>query len=76
MLIGVGVISLIPALAATWIGYIDARRDEREGDESPYTAGNRYLSLFGWPLNGVFSLIIIVESLPVFAYLGGCGAHG
>jgi len=76
LLIIVGVVSLVPALAATCIGYVDARRDAREEKRSPYTEGSRYLSSFGWPLNGVFSLIIIVESLPVFAYLGGCGVHG
>jgi hypothetical protein len=72
LLIGVGVLSLIPALAATLMAYVDYRRDQQEEKRSPYTEGGRYLSAFGWPLNGVFSLIIIVESLPVFGYLGGC----
>jgi hypothetical protein len=65
-------ICLAPAVAATVIGYMDARRDAREPEEIPHIDGSRYLSSFGWPLNAVFTLIILVESLPVFAYLGGC----
>ncbi|MDW7772634.1 MAG: hypothetical protein SCH71_07050 [Desulfobulbaceae bacterium] len=72
MLIIVSVIALVPAVAATVIGYVDTRRDARETEKNPYEEGGRYLSSFGWPLNGVFTLIIFVESLPVFGYLGGC----
>lgn len=71
LLIIASVIALVPAIAATWIGYVDARRDARE-EENPYEEGGRYLSSFGWPLNAVFTMIIFVESLPVFGYLGGC----
>jgi heme/copper-type cytochrome/quinol oxidase subunit 2 len=72
MLILVSVIALVPAILAATIGYVDTRRDARESNQSPYEEGERYLSRFGWVLNAVFTLIIFVESLPVFAYLGGC----
>ncbi|MFO7963047.1 MAG: hypothetical protein R6U50_03915 [Desulfobacterales bacterium] len=72
LLIGAGILSLTPAVAATIIGYADARKDGAAAHENLYDAGGIYLSSFGWPISGVFSLIIIVESMPVFAYLGGC----
>jgi hypothetical protein len=72
LLIIASVIALAPAVAATWIAYVDAKSDERQQEKSPFEEGARYLSSFGWPLNGVFTLIILVESLPVFGYLGGC----
>ncbi len=72
LIIIVSAMSLIPAVAATWVGYADARRDARQPEKSRYEEGARYLSSFGWPLNAVFTMIILVESLPVFAYLGGC----
>lgn len=72
LLIITGIISLAPAVAATIVGYIDARRDKQQEKPGGEDEGERYLSSFGWPLNGLFVLIIFVESLPVFAYLGGC----
>ena len=72
LLFFVSIISLVPAVAAAWIGYADTRSDARQSEINPYDEGGRYLSSFGWPLNTIFSLIILVESLPVFAYLDGC----
>jgi hypothetical protein len=72
LLIIVSLIALAPAVAAAWIAYVDARRDAQQAEKSPFEEGARYLSSFAFPLNGVFALIILVESLPVFGYLGGC----
>ncbi len=71
LLIITSLTALAPALAATIIGYMDARRDKRREPES-MDDGERYLSSFGWPLNALFVAIIFIESLPVFAYLDGC----
>ena len=72
LLIAVSVVSLAPAIAATGMGYLDARRDARTEAPLPAGEGHRYLSRYGWPLNAVFATIIFVESLPVIAYLDGC----
>ncbi len=72
MLLIVSVMAVAPAMLATYMGYVDTRHDARQAEQSPYGEGDRYLSKFGWPLNAIFTLIIIVESLPVFAYLDGC----
>jgi heme/copper-type cytochrome/quinol oxidase subunit 2 len=72
LLILVSGLSILPAIGATCVGFVDARRDRRQAEHSPNDEGERYLSSFGWPLNALFVLIIFVESLPVFAYLGGC----
>lgn len=72
LLILVSIVSLIPAIVATGVGYRDARRDAGQADPQPDDEGGRYLSRVGWPLNALFTVIIFVESLPVFAYLGGC----
>ncbi len=72
LLIVVSAMSIVPAIAATIVGYLDARRDGKTAEGSETDEGGRYLSSFGWPLNALFAMIIFVESLPVFAYLGGC----
>jgi hypothetical protein len=72
LLILVSIIAFVPAVAATVVGYADARRDAGQAEPPADDEGGRYLSSFGWPLNVVFVLIIFIESLPVFAYLGGC----
>lgn len=71
LLIITSLMALTPAVAATIIGLRDARRDSRREPES-VDDGERYLSSYGWPLNGLFVAIIFIESLPVFAYLDGC----
>ncbi|MFO7655061.1 MAG: hypothetical protein R6X25_14780 [Candidatus Krumholzibacteriia bacterium] len=45
-----------------------ASRDDPRGDDE----GGEYLSWFGAILSGLFTLIILVETLPVFSYLDGC----
>lgn len=72
LLIIVSIISLTPAVTATIVGYRDTKSDGKQSGSSEEDEGGRYLSRFGWPLNALFVLIIFVESLPVFAYLGGC----
>ena len=71
LLIIVSVLALLPAIVAGVVCYVDARQDRKQA-EPGHDEGERYLSSFGWPLNALFVLIILIESLPVFAYLKGC----
>jgi hypothetical protein len=72
MIIAVSVVLLAVALAAAFTGYRDMRRDSlREAPETD-DEGGQYLSRFGFILSGLFALIIVVETLPVFSYLDGC----
>ena len=66
------VLTLALAGAAAFIGYQDVSRDAKLEAPVPEDEGGQYLSKFGFILNTLFALIIIVETLPVFAYLDGC----
>lgn len=57
--------------AAAFLGYRDRKRDERENQPAGEDEGGRYLSWFGSILSALFGLIILVETLPIFAYLEG-----
>lgn len=72
LLMLVSVLALIPAVAAMLVGYADTKHDRNRPEPDKNDEGERYLSSYGWPLNALFVMIIIVESLPVFAYLKGC----
>jgi hypothetical protein len=63
---------LLVALAATLVGYQDKRRDARRESPDWEDEGGVFLSSYGFLLSALFALIILVETLPVFAYLGGC----
>ncbi len=71
MILLVSSISLAFSLVATFIAHRDALRDARHRYATE-DEGGEYLSKVGRPLNALLSLIILVESLPVFAYLHGC----
>jgi len=64
--------SLALAVAAAFTGYRDMRSDSGREEPANDDEGGIYLSQFGTILSVLFSLIIIVETLPVFAYLHGC----
>jgi hypothetical protein len=72
LILAVSVISLTVALGAAFVGYQDKRNDSRREEAENEDEGGAYLSSFGFILSALFSLIIIVETLPVFAYLHGC----
>ena len=72
MIMIVTVLCLLPSVAATLIAYRDKRRDAEREAAASEDEGGQYLSSFGFILSGLFTLIILVESLPVFAYLHGC----
>jgi hypothetical protein len=72
MILLVSVVSLAVALAGTAVGYWDSRFDSKHESPPNHDEGGKYLSSFGWILSAIFSLIIFVESLPVFGYLHGC----
>ncbi|MDO3376741.1 hypothetical protein [Geoalkalibacter halelectricus] len=65
-------LSFTVALAAALIGYRDKQWDARQQSPGREEEGGRFLSQFGFLLSSLFALIIFVETLPVFAYLGGC----
>jgi hypothetical protein len=71
MILIVSALSLVPAVAATLIGYQDARLDSKRGHMTE-DEGGEYLSKVGWPLSALLTLIIFAESLPVFGYLHSC----
>ncbi len=60
------------AASASLIGYLDKRRDSLDKHSRPEEDGGRFLSSFGFMLSALFTLIILIETLPVFAYLDGC----
>jgi hypothetical protein len=68
----VSALSLVTAFAAAFVGYQDKRRDSRREAPDAEDEGGVYLSRFGFILSVLFGLIIVVETLPVFAYLQGC----
>jgi hypothetical protein len=72
MILIVSALSLAPALASALIGYSDMRTDARREEPMSEDEGGQYLSRFGSILSALFALIIMVETLPVFAYLDGC----
>jgi hypothetical protein len=63
---------LVVAVAASLVGYLDRRRDQRRETPDWEDEGGTFLSSYGSLLSGLFALIILVETLPVFAYLKGC----
>ncbi len=72
MIIIVTGLCLLLAAAATWVAYEDKRRDEEMKAPPGQDEGGEYLSRFGFILSALFTLIILVETMPVFAYLHGC----
>ncbi|KIH77012.1 hypothetical protein GFER_08110 [Geoalkalibacter ferrihydriticus DSM 17813] len=72
MIIILSAMALTIAVTAALIGYRDKRWDSAQESARPEDEGGRFLSSFGFLLSSLFSLIILFETLPVFAYLGGC----
>jgi hypothetical protein len=72
MILIVSALSLVLAAAAAFVGYRDMRRDSRREAPEVEDEGGEYLSRFGFTLSTLFALIIVVETLPIFAYLHGC----
>jgi hypothetical protein len=72
MIISISVLLLVVALSACLIGYQGKMRDARQPSTVAENEGGVFLSSYGFLLSGLFALIILVETLPVFAYLGGC----
>jgi hypothetical protein len=72
LIILVTILCLLLAAAGTIVAYRDKRRDGEIHAPPGQDEGGEYLSSFGFILSALFTLIILVESLPVFAYLEGC----
>ena len=72
LIILISAILLAVAVAAAFLGYQDKGRDNEGEFTCRENEGGRFLSRFGFLLSGLFALIILVETLPVFAYLDGC----
>lgn len=73
MLMVVSAVLLAVAVASMLVGHADAKRDEGRGEaDGEETAGGRYLSHVGRIFGALFSLIIAIESVPIFFYLDGC----
>jgi heme/copper-type cytochrome/quinol oxidase subunit 2 len=72
MILILSAVALAVAMAAAFVGYRDKRRDNAQKVSRPEEDGGRFLSSFGFLLSSLFVFIIIVETMPVFAYLDGC----
>jgi hypothetical protein len=72
MILGISLLLLATTLIAAVVGYIDTKRDVNRENSQIEDEGGVYLSKFGFILNVLFIIIIIFETLPVFAYLDGC----
>lgn len=65
-------ILLLTASTAAVVGYVDVRNEEEKKLLTKEDEGGAYLSKFGLILDILFSVIILVETIPVFSYLHGC----
>lgn len=63
--VGLSVGLLAVAIAATVVGYKDARAQPRGSQ-------GRWLARAGWIFSGLFAVIIAFEAIPVVFYLGEC----
>lgn len=72
MILILSAVALTIAMAAAFVGYHDKQRDNAQEVFHPEDNGGRFLSSFGFLLSSLFVFIIFVETMPVFAYLGGC----
>jgi hypothetical protein len=72
MILSVSFLLLLLIVSAALVGYRDIQNDSKNNVSLEEDEGGAYLSKFGFILNILFIIIVIVETLPVFAYLHGC----
>jgi hypothetical protein len=73
LIIGVSLLTLLIALVSTVIAYRSERR-RRGGPnaDEPESVAETEVARTGWITSGLFALVILVESLPIFYYLKDC----
>jgi hypothetical protein len=72
LIIGISVLTLLIAVANALIAYRYERRVRAAHDDVTGTAAETEVARTGWITSGLFALVILVESLPIFYYLKDC----
>jgi hypothetical protein len=72
LIIGVSVLTLLIAVASALTAYRSERRLRATQDDLMGTAAEVEVARTGWVTSGLFVLVILVESLPIFYYLKDC----
>ncbi len=63
---------IVVSLASTIVAYRSLTRIERAGAGDRASSADRYLARTGSWLSGLFTIIILIESIPIFFYLDRC----
>jgi membrane protein YdbS with pleckstrin-like domain len=73
MLLGMSAVTLLLAVAATFVGWRGRRKVERYEQYTDELHGpEKYLTRAGYLMSGLFVFIIIVETIPTFYFLQTC----
>lgn len=73
--LAVTALAVVLAAAATWVGWQTERR-ARALPPSPSAEASAFAARVAWMAGAVFTLVVVVEALPVLFYLRGCGDVG
>lgn len=73
--LGVTALALALAAAATWIGWQTERRARARPASSADEAA-AFAARVGWIAGALFTLVVVVEAVPVLFYLRDCGDVG
>lgn len=73
LIIAASVLTLLAAVASTWLAYRSEQRlCAAPRSDEPVWVAEREVARTGWITSGLFALVILVESLPIFYYLQDC----
>lgn len=72
LIIGISVLTMLVALTSTLLAYRSERRLRAALDDLAGKAAETEVARTGWITSALFTLVILVESLPIFYYLQDC----
>lgn len=73
LIIAASVVTLLAAVVSAWLAYRSEQRLRAGLDaDEPESVAEREVARTGWITSGLFALVILVESLPIFYYLQDC----
>ncbi len=73
LIIAASVLTLLAAVVSTWLPYRSEQRLRAgPGTDEPVSVAETEVARTGWITSGLFALVILVESLPIFYYLQDC----
>jgi hypothetical protein len=71
-IVAVSVMAFAVAVAATVVGWRRENRLELRDPADRVDGSAMYMCRAGWITSGIFAFIILVQSVPIFFYLGDC----